>query len=368
MKESTYKNVSYSIIGIFLVVVIILVFITLDATLEPKSWLFFDLDFSEKDNVIASYGGLLSALLSFITILFLILDISYQRRNKSLEEEQHKRIKIQEFHDNLNIITLFIDELKKDTLEMHKGASEFVKHEKNQPDEMNRMQFLPNTYPKLILDVDRNRFYNAIKHFEPSEDWNKLYIDLYKIVDYYDKSFAELSQKHQLHLDKKFKHSRELAIALDDLIDKNSEIRNAIINDAKGNKDIVDNNPFYPILYFIQSKAIEITKRKVVDEERISKDFVNPTSFTVWHNEVLQPAFKDILDLWNEHGLDSHNLGQLQKKIQFLIREYSRLVQDSVDYANHIDEYFKTYFSDTSEYIIRLSIIKYELSNSINNI
>ena len=237
-------RITSRVLAVILVLTSIFLFwLSKEAISETENWKFFDFDFTNKDGVISSYGSLLAAILSFIAILLVLLDLFYQRRLKAIENEEKEAALIESQRDKLNIIVLFVKQLRKDVVDQNKTALKYVEIETNNPTEINRMSFLPNTYPKLILDVDRVRFYDAIQHFQPSEDWKKLYVDLYKITDFYDKSFDELRKKHQIHLDKKFKHCRELAIALDEFIDINSEIRNNIINECKTAGTLSTDNP-----------------------------------------------------------------------------------------------------------------------------
>ncbi|WP_117880494.1 hypothetical protein [Aureibaculum luteum] len=336
---------------------IFLVWFSFEAAAETENWSFMDFDFSKKEGIISSYGSLLAAILSFVAILLVLLDLFYQRRLKTIEAEDKETEVIDSYRDNLNIIILFIEQLCQDVISQSKIANDYVKKEKNNPTEPNRMSFVSNAYPKLILDVDRNRFYNSIQHFKPSENWKKLYVNIYKITDFYDKSFEDIKKKHQIHLDKKFKHCIDLGKTLDEIIDINSEIRNNIINECKANETHSTENPYFGVLQFIKEKAIEIISRRTNAEDRLNDDYINPTSLTVWRDEVFQVAFNEIISLWNINGHDNYNLKLLLNKIQFYLREYSRLIQDSEDYSKHVEIYFNDNYSEDSSYVKKLKEI-----------
>ena len=366
MNSRRFRIITWTISIITILIVLFLFWLSREAVYETEDWIAFDFDFKGKEGVISSYGTLLAAILSFIAILFVLLDLLYQRRLKEIEDEVKDESRIQEYRDNMSIIQLFSTELINSTGELNVRSKSFVTKEKSLPSQINLMGFSPNTYPKLILDVDQRRFYEAIKYFQPGEDWRKLYVDLYRIVDFYDKSFVELKNKHQIHLDKKFALLNKLGDKLDNFIDNSSIIRNNIIVEAKkAGKESID-DPFFSAVDFINSKAIEIKSREVSLEDRAKEDFIDPHSMTVWHDELFKKVFDDILGLWNTHGYDSHGLKDIHKQVQSLIREYSRLVQDSIDYANHIENYFESYFSKDSKYIKRLSKIRDDITNSLN--
>lgn len=357
MTSKQFRRIASTLKWSLIVCVILLLWLTREAVIETDNWKFFDLDFSNREGVISAYSSLLAAVLSFIAILFVLLDLFYQRRIKASEVEEEEESKLQDYRDNLNIIQLFTTELISDATSFYDSLIEYSEKEKANHTEMNRIGFLPNTYPKLILDVDRVKFYEAIKHFKPSDDWKKLYVDLYKLSDYYDKSFDELRIKHQIHLDKKFKHSRDIAIALDEFIDKAADIRNEVIVIYRDKEEHIMTDSFYPLLQRIKELTTEISSQQPTDEQRLSPDFVNPVSIEVWHDKVFQPVFHTILALWNDHGQDTYNLKSIHVKVQSLIREYSRLKQDSLDYAKHIEDYATRYFKSDSKQIKRLKEI-----------
>ena len=361
MREKQFKNITTILKWLLVICIAFLLWVSREAVLETEDWKLFDFDFKNREGVISSYSSLLAAILSFVAILFVLIDLFYQRRIKESEKEQNFYSTLQGYRDNLNIIELFTSELKKDATVFYESLIEYSKKEILHHTEMNRIGFLPNTYPntypKLILDVDRGMFYEAIKHYQPSDDWKKLYVDLYKLADYYDKVFDELRIKHQIHLDKKFRHSREIAIALDEFIDISQDIRNKVIMIYRDREVHIMSDSYYPFLQRIKELITEISSQNPTDEQRLSPDFVNPASIEVWHDKVFQPVFHSILALWNEHGQDDYNLNSILVKVQMLTREYSRLKQDSLDYAQHIKDYATRYFKEDSSQIIRLTEI-----------
>ena len=179
-----------------------LIVISFDAAGETDNWKFLDFDFTHKNNIISAYGGLLGSILSFIAILFVVLDLVYQRRQKTLENEEREETRLQELRDSLGITQIYIERLYNNNIEQSKIAENYAREEKEHPTEMNRMSFFPNTFPNLILEVDRQNIFRALREFKPGKDWKKTYVDLFKIADFYNKSTDEISNKHQIHLNK----------------------------------------------------------------------------------------------------------------------------------------------------------------------
>ena len=98
----------HCLLGISGVVIIFLIWVSIEAITETENWKFFDLDFENREGVISSYGSLLAGLLSLVSILFVLLDLTYQRRLKSQEDEQRESARNQRLKYNLEIITLFM--------------------------------------------------------------------------------------------------------------------------------------------------------------------------------------------------------------------------------------------------------------------
>ncbi|MBI6121030.1 hypothetical protein [Salegentibacter maritimus] len=360
----TAKQFRYSLVSVIIVFIFtsfFIIWLSKEAIVETENWKPFDFDFTNREGVISSYASLLAGILSFIAILLVLLDLLYQRRTKQAEMEVMEINRIEEHRDRLDIISLFTRELLKDINTLNKSAEEFTEKEKLQPWEMNKMGFAPKTYPKLILDVDRVSFYEAMRFFHPGENWKEIYVELYKIVDFYAEAFEDLREKYKNHLSKKFDLSTELAEALDHFIDSNSRIRNSVIIQSKEEGKDPQSNPYFSVLQFVKERAVTIVQSHPTSEERASENFISPSSFKVWHDEVWQPVFNNILLLWNTHGNDPYNLESLLTQVQKLIRKYSRLTQDSLDYALHVEDYYKMYFNEKSRFPKQLKKIQREI-------
>jgi hypothetical protein len=354
MTRKLYRWIFGITLAVIFIIFLFLVILSFDAANETENWQFLNFDFSKRDTIISAYGGLLGSILSFIAILFVILDLVYQRRQRTLEIEEKEASRIQELKDSLGFIQVYIDRLYQNNINQSKIATEYSKEEKEYPTEMNRMSFYPNTFPKLILDVDRQNIYKALREFKPGEDWKKTYVDLYKIADFYDKSTTEVTAKHQIHLNKKYKHSSEIAISLDTLIDEVSNVRNGIITANTGHHSLLLENPHFIIVNDFKEKTIAITnerKQKIVDGA--NSDDIS-TGLMEFRMNIVGPLFDAIMERYNSDGNLLPEFNNLITSSQEFLRQTEKLIKDSNDYANHIDYYNNKYLSIESEYQIRL--------------
>ena len=64
--------------------------ITREAILETQNWAYLDIDYSGKSEVISSYGALLAAILSTISIILLVYTILFQSKESVKQEKQFK--------------------------------------------------------------------------------------------------------------------------------------------------------------------------------------------------------------------------------------------------------------------------------------
>lgn len=363
MSRRLYRFIFITTLIFILLVFIFLIIISFDAAGETDDWKFLDLDFTNKDNIIAAYGGLLGSILSFIAILFVILDLVYQRRQKTLESEEKEEIRLQELRDSLGITKVYVERLHKNNIDQSERALAYASEEMSKPTEMNRMSFFPNTFPKLILEIDRHNIFRALREFKPGNEWKKIFVDLYKIADFYNKSIEEITNKHQIHLNKKYKHNSAIATNLDILIDEVSNVRNDIIGNNTGHHSTLLENPYFLIVNDFKEKTITLTEDR---KEKLSSG-VNPeevsSGLSEFRNDIVGPLFTSIMERYRaDRSLPSEFNGLLTKAQEYM-RQTEKLIKDSTDYANHINYYNKEYLDKESKYQIRLL----EISNTLES-
>ncbi|MGO3181276.1 MAG: hypothetical protein ACTIJ9_00440 [Aequorivita sp.] len=346
-------------------ILIFLVILSFDAANETASWSFMNFDFTTKDNIISAYGGLLSGILSFITIMFVVLDLVYQRRQATFqEEEKNKEIK-SELKSVLGVVQIYVDRLYEANLTQASSASEYSLKELKDSTEMNRMTFHPNTYPSLILKLDNTLVYRGFLRFRPGKDWKKLYANLYSVADFYNKSTEEMMQKHKIHLNKKYDHSIRISVILDDLIDSVSEVRNEIIASYGGDNPLLFMDTTFQILNDFKEATVAITEaRNQQIENGVPTDEIS-NSILDFRENIVSSLFDGIMSLYRQNNLLSPQLNNLLSRTQIFLRQSEKLIKDSTDYAAHIEYYTKEYLSAESIYQEKLDEINSALVNII---
>lgn len=242
---------------------------------------------------------------------------------------------------------------------------QFVEMERDRPTKVNKMSFYPNTFPKMILEVDRVSFFESLSLFKPSANWRNLYVNLFKTVDFYENSYEEIFSKYQIHLDKKVAMSMDIASKIDQFVDAISTTRNNMIQNLPN--ESISTNPFYELLHSTSIKFQNIISAR--NQMSFKDQFENndPAAMSVWSGQILQPFFDGTLILWREHGADSFNFNEtLLPLTQNLIRQIDILTRDSLDYANHIEEYANKYLVKDAPYVQKLETTSNELNSSLN--
>ena len=208
--------------------------------------------------------------------------------------------------------------------------------------------------------MDRQNTYRAFREFKPGKDWQAIYVDLYKICDFYDHSSRELMEKHQKHLDIKYKLSQEIASDLDVLIDKVSQARNNLIIGTENKADL-PNDPVFVILNKFKDQMV----RAVEERNKKIMAGVNPeeiqSSMMEFREKIVGPIFTEILDYYNETGKMSSYLEEILKLSQAFLRQTEKLIKDSRDYASHLKNYNAQFLAAESSYQKKLLEIYKEL-------
>ena len=342
-------------------ILIFLVILSFDAANETVNWSFLNFDFSTKDNVISAYGGLLSGILSFVTIMFVVLDLVYQRRQATFQkEEKNKEIK-SELKSVLGVVQIYVDRLYEANLNQATTASEYSVKELKDSTEMNRMSFHPNTYPSLILRLDTTLVYRGFLQYKPGKDWEKLYANLYGVADFYNKSTEEMMQKHKIHLTKKYDHSIRISVILDELIDSVSDARNQIIAEYDGDNLELLRDATFQVLNNFKEATVAITEaRNKQIEDGVPTDEIS-NSISDFRENIVAPLFDGIMRIYRKGNSLSPQLNNLLSRTQIFLRQSEKLIKDSKDYASHIEYYRKEYLIAESIYQEKLNEINLAL-------
>ena len=82
------KFLKLFLIALISIVFLFLVLITINLANETEKWKFLGLDFNNKNEIISSYGSLIGGILSFLSILFVLVSLIQQQEQIRNEKEE----------------------------------------------------------------------------------------------------------------------------------------------------------------------------------------------------------------------------------------------------------------------------------------
>ena len=125
-----YKAIKWTVLAVSIVSLILLIIFTCDIINDEPNWAWFDIDFDNQK--VSNYGTLISGLLSFLAILFVIFSLADQREQLKDEKEEQKLVTFQEYKSRLKLIkSLLINMLAEIKLQGVRMEKFFTEEHKN---------------------------------------------------------------------------------------------------------------------------------------------------------------------------------------------------------------------------------------------
>ncbi|MCA0131755.1 hypothetical protein [Winogradskyella alexanderae] len=355
MKSLTrYKKV---IKWVFWITISLIVFLTFQAIYETEDWKFFDVDFNSRDHIISAYGSLIGGILAFLSILFVLYQVYEQREQIMVEKQDAAKDKLQDLKDRLLLLTNYLKTLEKDILRHGERMESFFKAEKEYPSKMNTMYFNTNKNFERVIEMDILSNFKAFQAFfkEDEEDWQKQFVNLYEISDFYNEAFKDLKKKYTFHIEDKVAKQKQIAADMMELLNANSRL----VDDYRikyGVEDYLTKpwsnliNQYTPTHYaYLQ----EVQDAGEVPDFRYISD------------KLLFPFIRAAMDIRRDSGYDdlgSRNIIELASTIRKKIWEVEIY---SVQYAEDIEKQFNNYFIQDNQMITQLNGIKSKIQDKI---
>jgi len=327
------------------IIILIIVFVC-DVINEVPDWKWFNIDFSSSR--VSNFGTLISGLLSFLAILFVIYNIIEQR-----EIINRNEIRLQEDEDNdhksrilimNNLLNLMLREIKQIGIEMNG----FHKKEVEKPTITNLMNFTPNNSFKRLSNIDYHKNYETFKYlFQSEEDWEKNFSNLYNYIDFYTESIQEIQSKNIYHNKDKYERQQEI----NDLCQKLTKLCSKQINiylKIDGREKYLSNkwvqlcNNLIPVYYEYLQKC---------------QDNKELTDFRIISDEIILPFLKNAVEIRKEYGLDEHHSEKLFNLGAEIRKKIFNLEYFSLQYAENIKIYHDKFYNSKSESYIEFKIL-----------
>lgn len=333
-----YKAIKLTVLAVSIVSIILLIIFTCDIINDEPNWAWFDIDFDNQK--VSNYGTLISGLLSFLAILFVIFSLADQREQLKDEKEEQKLVTFQEYNSRLKLIkSLLINMLAEIKLQGDRMEKFYTEELKN-PAQSNVTYFSANNSFKRILELDSLINYKTIEHFfNEDADWEKMYINMYNYVDFYSASLEEHKVKYQVHIDDKVSRQKEVSELCRDFLKIGGELLEKYRSKYGSEKYLNHNwsnayNDFVPA-YFTYAEECATEQKQ--------------TDFKFLSNNFFLTFLKIAMQIRDNEGFDNYGSENLVKIASDIRKKIYEIEMYSIQYADNIKHYFVEYFDIKSE-------------------
>lgn len=345
---------------VFWTTIVLIIFLTIQAIYETDNWKAFAIDYNTRDHIISAYGTLIGGVLAFLSILFVLYQVYEQREQIIREREEVSEDKRQDLKDRLMLLTNYLLTLKNDIIKHGERMEVFYKKEKENPSFTNSIYFNTNKNFERVIEMDILSNFKAFQLYfnDEGNDWQRQFINLYEIADFYNEAFKDLKKKYELHTTDKVKTLKLIAKDMGDMLNAIAKL----VDDYRtkyGAEDYLTKpwsilvNEYTPA-HYVYLQEVQ-NNGEVPDYRHIS-------------NELLMPLISSAMEIRNDIGYDdmgSRDIIEMASNIRKRIWEVETY---SLQYADDIEKQYTNYFSADNESYTRLSEIKTLIDEKLETI
>ena len=342
---------------LFFAIIGFLIFITSQAINETDNWEPFNIDFDSRNHIILAYGSLLGGILAFLSILFVLYQVYEQREQIITEKQELENEKLIDLKDRLLLLTNYLKTLEKDILSHGERMEAFFNAEKENPSEMNTMYFNTNKNFERVIEMDILSNFKAFQAFysKDEENWQKHFVDLYEITDFYNEAFKELKKKYELHIDDKVKTMKSISLDMRNLLDSNSRLVDRYMEEH-GKEEYLD-FPWSNLMNkYTYAHYTYINEIKEEDET---------PNFRHISDNLLLKLIDQAMILRKDIGYDNKGSRNIIELASTIRKEIWQVEEYSKQYAENLEEFFDDYFCFDKNNLNELKSIKLKIERKI---
>nr|WP_315239494.1 hypothetical protein [uncultured Flavobacterium sp.] len=350
-KIKVFKNILIVFTTIIFLIIIWISFDLINET-SPKQ---IEIDFVNKSDIISGYGTLIGGVLSFLSILFVILSLLEQRqqilRNEELVENENKK----ELLDKLKLLNTFLKSMIDGIIEQGTVMQKYYLEEQTQPSKMNRMYFLVNRNFARAVEMDSLSIYNGIKFYlKDDPDWEKTFLNLFTLIDFYKEGIEELKAKYTSQIKYKVEEQRKIGSAFFKLMNMCA----SMIDDYK-----IANPDNY--MSFPWAKLVNQFTGEYYGYLQECEDNDEATDFRVISNDILIEFLRVSMEFRNTIGYDIFGSRNIVSFIADLRKQINEIEVHCKYYAKDIEEQYDSYFSPENDSLDKLKKIKIKIETIV---
>jgi len=337
----------------------LIVFLTFQAIYETDNWEPFNIDFDSRNHIILAYGSLLGGILAFLSILFVLYQVYEQSQQILTEKEEAKNENKQDLRDRLLLLINYLKVLEKDIIEQGERMKDFIDSESENPSKMNTMYFNTNKNFERVIEMDILSNFKAFQLFfeEDEKDWQKQFINLYEISDFYNEVFKEMKKKYNSHIDDKVKKLKSISLDMRNLLDSNSRLVDRYMEEY--GKD--------EYLHFSWSNLMnKYTHAHYTYLDEVKKEGEYPEFRHISEN-LLLVLIEQAMILRKDEGYDNKGSRNIIESASTIRKDIWEVEEYSRQYAEDLKKLFENYFCSDNKSLNELKSIKLETKNKITN-
>lgn len=350
------KNYKRILVGLTVFIILIITVFTLDVISETGDWVFLNIDFQNKNNIVSAYGTLIGGILAFLSILFVLYGLLEQRQQiideRRLKEEEEK----QELRDNLKLLSSYFNSTKKTIISQGNILKEYYLNEKESPIVMNTMYFNVNNNFRRIIDMNPLLVYKAIRtNFKDYDKWEKTFLNIYSLYDFYSEALQELKLKYEAHISFKLGEQRKIQEKTNNFLSICSEL----VDEYKSEfADSYMNYEWVKLANNFTDKYYEYLKACDINKE--------PTNFRMVSDNFLLPYLKIAMELRESIGYEKPICRTTVVESSTIRKKINEIEFHCIHYAKDIEKQYNSYFKEDSENLKELTNIKNLIDNKIS--
>jgi large-conductance mechanosensitive channel len=352
-----YKTIKAIIIGLSIIFTILIIIFTIDVINEQPNWSWFNIDFNSSK--VANYGALISGLLSFLAILYVIFGIAEQReQNENVEKEKNKEI-IKNYESRLKLLKSLLIKITDEIKVQGKRMEKFYKEELENPTQPNVTHFSANKSFNRILEMDYLMNYQTIEYFfKEDQDWEKLFLNLNSYVDFYSETLLEHREKYQNHILDKVKAHKEISDLCLNFLDIGSKMMEKHKVDLGpeeylNNRWVANFNDFVPAYYDYMDEC---------------KQNQTATNFRVLSNTFFLTFLEQAMQIRSVIGFDNFGSQDLVRLASTIRKKIYEVEMYSIQYAENVKYYFDEYFDENCKDFKNFTAITKEIETKLKQI
>lgn len=344
------RNILFWLISIIILLVIgIITAKVINQTENPS---LFDIDFDKKEHIITSYSTLVGVLLTFLSFIYVIYTIIQQKEqydNDKLEEKEKEKNAL---FDRMKLVNNLLKEIIGHISDTGKEMEAFFIEEKKSPLKNNQMSFYTNRNYYRLLELDYLSIFNSFQEYSSDDDKTKSFNTLYKIVDFYSESIVEQKEKYQYHIKNKFERKLKIADELNLVMDNASKILEDYKIDFTENEDY-KNNKWYQLLNGLIAFYYErIPRNDEANYEKLDK-------------EVLLLFLEEANKIRKDIGFEK-KIQDLVLQISGIRKQLYSIKMESINFGEQMEKRFNNYYSTKSTVFIDLVELSEQIKSLVN--